>query len=349
MKTLQVLFARYFPSLLLLLAPARSAEAALEPLWTSDTVPTAESWAPQRAALRATWVKFLGAFPKEPAPLAAHWLGEAEDFPGYTRRKVAYAIEPGAEMDAVLFLPNGAAAAAPAPGIVVFHPTLKEHYAQVAGYDTSQPEKMMGPQLAVRGFAVLCPRCFIFDEAGDYKAMVARMQARHPDWRGLTRMTWDGVRALDYLASLPEVDAKRLGVIGHSLGAKEVLYVAAFDERVKAAVFSEGGIGLAMSNWQDPWYLGAEIRAPGFAREHHELLALIAPRPFLLLAGGGKTGADSEQSTRFLEAVRPLYRAYHAEDGLAVLLHGTGHRYPPEARAVAEEFFVRYLKAGASK
>ena len=46
----------------------------------------------------------------------------------------------------------------------------------------------------------------------------------------MTRMTWDGVRALDFLAAQRGVDAGRLGIIGHSLGAKEVLYVAAFDD-----------------------------------------------------------------------------------------------------------------------
>jgi fermentation-respiration switch protein FrsA (DUF1100 family) len=202
---------------------------------------------------------------------------------------------------------------------------------------------MMGPQLASLGFAVLCPRCFIFDDAAGYTATVAKMHERHPGWRGITRMTWDGIRALDYLASLPEVDAKRLGVIGHSLGAKEVLYVAAFDERVKAAVFSEGGIGLAMSNWQDVWYLGPEIREPGFTREHHELLALIAPRPFLLLAGGGKGGADGEASGRFTDAVRPLYRALGAEGAVHFQLHGAGHSYPPAARSAAGDFLRRHL------
>ena len=53
-------------------------------------------------------------------------------------------------------------------------------------------------------------------------------------------------------------------------------HAAAFDERFKVAVFSEGGIGLTFSNWDAPWYLGPRIRQPGFAREHHELLALIA-------------------------------------------------------------------------
>src|SRR5204863_3308361 len=123
----------------------------------------------------------------------------------------------------VLFLPTKSQG--PAPGVVVFHPTLKAHYAQVAGYDTSSPDKMMGPQLASRGFAVLCPRCFIFDDKIGYAETVSKMRERHPHWRGMTRMTLGGIRALDYLASLPELDAKRLGLIGHSLRAKEVPYV----------------------------------------------------------------------------------------------------------------------------
>jgi dienelactone hydrolase len=330
--------------ILVFLVAAKAAGDERPPLpapWKGDA-PNAESWPAQRVALREQWTKLLGPFPKEKAPLSPHWLGEPDTFPGYTRRKVAYTIEPGVEMDAVLFLPTGAKR--PVPGIVVFHPTLKAHYAQVAGYDTSSPEKMMGPQLASKGFAVLCPRCFIFDDSEDYKGLVAKMQAKHPDWRGTTRMTWDGIRAVDYLVSLPEVDARRLGIIGHSLGAKEVLYVAAFDDRVKATVFSEGGIGLAMSNWHDVWYLGAQIREPGFTHDHHELLALIAPRPFLLLAGGENGAADSAASQRYLDAVHPLYRALGREDALVFSLHHTGHRYPPEARAIAEDFLTKHLK-----
>ena len=49
---------------------------------------------------------------------------------------------------------------------------------------------------------------------------------------------------------------QRMGAVGHSLGAKETLYLAAFDERVKATVSSEGGIGTKFSNWDAAWYLG---------------------------------------------------------------------------------------------
>ena len=289
------------------------------------------------ADLRAKWLDYLGGLPAEKAPLAARWLDAGDDFPTYTRRKVAYAIEEGVETDAVLFLPKHPPGKV--PGVVVFHPTLATHYAQVAGYDTTRPDIMMGPQLAERGFAVLCPRCFIFGDGADYAAHVSRMKERHPTWRGMTRMTWDGIRALDYLASLDAVDASRLGVIGHSLGAKEVLYVAAFDPRVKAAVFSEGWIGRLMSNWDAVWYLGEKPDAS--PREHHELLALVAPRAFLLLAGAGKDGADNETSARYLDAVRPLFPAH---DSLGWLLHGAGHAYPPEARRAAESFLVENLQ-----
>ena len=313
-------------------APLCVIAALLTPLFAGEPAPIAADQIPK---LREQWIEYLGGLPTEKVPLAARWLDEEDDFPSYTRRKVAYVIEPGVETDAVLFLPKHAHGKV--PGVVVFHPTLAMHYAQVAGYDTTVPNYMMGPQLAQRGFAVLCPRCFIFGDGVDYATHVTRMKTRHPGWRGITRMTWDGIRALDYLASLESVDADRLGIMGHSLGAKEVLYVAAFDPRVKAAVFSEGGIGRAMSNWEAVWYLGEQSEAS--AREHHELLALIAPRAFFFIAGGGKSGADSEASAAFLDAVRPHF----SRDSLGWLLHGGGHTYPPEARTVGESFLIDHL------
>lgn len=295
-------------------------------------------WTKQRAELRAEWEKVLGPFPATKVPLDVQREG-VDDFPSYTRQKVSYAIEDGVRMDAVLFVPKPAPAKAPA--VVVFHPTLKAHYAQVAGYDTSAPDKMMGPHLAERGYVVVCPRCFIFDDRLDYKGTVAAMQGRHPDWLGITRMTWDGIRAVDFLESLPMVNRERIGVIGHSLGAKEALYAIAFDERVKAAVSCEGGLGIAQSNWHDVWYLGPRAKEPGFVRDHHELLALAAPRAFLLIGGGA---SDGPASVPYLDAARPVYRALGAEKALRFLDHGQGHKYPPEARKIAEAFLDEYLK-----
>ncbi len=118
-------------------------------------------------------------------------------------------------------------------------------------------------------------------------------------------MLWDASRAVGLLAAQPDVNPRRLGAIGHSLGAKETLYLAAFDERVRAAVSSEGGIGMTFSNWDAPWYLGAEIRRPGFSLDHAQVLALCAPRPFLLIGG---ESADGDRSWPFIAEVIPVWK-----------------------------------------
>lgn len=293
----------------------------------------------RRTALRAEWQAFLGKFPAERAPLKVEVLA-TETLPEFTRQHVKYQVEEGLFTDAYVLIPKNATGKL--PGVVVFHQTVKTQAQQAAGVDASVPELMHGVRLVKRGYVVVCPRCFIFADGAGYAEWVKRMQQRHPNWTGMTRMTWDGIRAADYLESLPLVDRERIGCLGHSLGAKEVLYAAAFDERFKVAVFSEGGIGLTFSNWDAPWYLGPRSRPPGFTHEHHELLALIAPRPFLLLAGNS---ADGDKSAAFIEAVRPVYELLGARDNLHLLNHRQGHRYPAEAQATAEELLDRHLKA----
>jgi len=301
---------------------------AVEPITPQDQ----PSWKIQRAELLAEWQKFLGEFPTERVPLNPVY-GAVEELPAYTRRFVSYQIEPGVREDAVLIIPRSLPIKAAA--VIVFHQTVKSHYGQPAGYDRAEPDLMMGAHLAERGYVVVCPRCFIFDDGADFLGNVAKMKARHANWRGMTRMTWDGIRAVDFVETLPSVDRTRIGVIGFSLGAKEALYVAAFDERVCAAVSCEGGVGMALSNWHDTWYLGPEIRAPGFARDHHELLALVAPRNFLLIAGGK---ADGVQSLPFLDAARPVFSILNAAANLRFFQHAGGHKYTPAAREAAEAF-----------
>ncbi|HEX6985066.1 MAG TPA: sialidase, partial [Planctomycetaceae bacterium] len=144
---------------------------------------------------------------------------------------------------------------------------------------------------------------------------------------------------------LPDVDSDRIGAIGHSLGAKEVLYLMAFDDRVKAGVASEGGVGLTFTNWDAPWYLGPEARDPAFPRDHHELLALAAPRPLLILAGeSGPGAADGDRTWPYVAAAREVYRLYGEPARLGLLNHRQGHRLSPETAEKAFEWLEAYLR-----
>jgi pimeloyl-ACP methyl ester carboxylesterase len=229
----------------------------------------------------------------------------------------------------------------PCPGVAVFHSTVNNSIRQPAGVE-GQPEKAFGWQLARRGCVAFCPRNFLWP-TNDMIAATAeteRFQQRHPQSKGMAKMLYDAHLAIDLLAAMPEVDAHRLGAIGHSLGAKEVLYLAAFDERVKVTISSEGGIGTRFSNWDAGWYLGPTIKQPEFRREHHELLAMAAPRSFLLLGGDS---ADGDQSWPFITAALPVYRLYEGSPRVGLFNHRQGHSVPEAAEKRIAEWLDAYL------
>ena len=185
------------------------------------------------------------------------------------------------------------------------------------------------------------PRCFLWnDQEKNLRARVAEFHERHPNSLGMAKMLWDAIRGLDVLVAQPEVDTARLGAVGHSLGAKEAFYLAAFDERIKAAVSSDGGIGMKFTNWHDVWYLGEAVRNGQWQREHHEVLALVAPRAFLLIAG---QSADGDASWPFIAATQPVCQLYGGPSRIGMFNHRQGHAMPPEAEARLYEWLVTYL------
>lgn len=333
--------------------PAATALAAspLTPLLVTDEgrpIATIGDWEPRRKQLRTAWLDFLGPLSRE--LLAARAAGapctppeltvlETDVVDGVERQLVRYVVEADQPVEAYLLRPVGLAS--PAPGVVVFHSTVAESLRQPAGVEGAE-EKAFGLQLAQRGCVAICPRNYLWPENHriDAAGEAARFLTRHPQSKGMDRMLLDGLIAVDLLSAQAHVDPQRMGCIGHSLGAKEALYLAAFDERVQVTVSSEGGIGTTFSNWHDAWYLGPSIREPGFAREHQELLALIAPRAFLLVGGDS---ADGDPSWPFITAAAEVYRLFDDSPRLGLLNHRLGHAVPPEAHAKMLEWMLTYL------
>ncbi|MCU0880867.1 MAG: dienelactone hydrolase family protein [Pirellulaceae bacterium] len=310
-----------------------------------EPIATREAWEVHRKSLRQKWLEFLGPMPAEREDAAGKLRAAklevlAEDHPdGVIRQLVRYEVEPGLTTEAYLLRP--AKIEKPAPGVVVFHSTVNHSIRQPAGVEGA-PEKAFGLRLARRGCVAFCPRNYLWPTTDKISAQgeADKYLARVPGSRGMTKMLYDGLVATDILASQPGVDPERLGAVGHSLGAKEVLYQAAFDERIKVTVSSEGGIGTRFSNWEADWYLGPAIKENGFTREHHELLALAAPRPFLLVGG---ESADGDRGWPFIEAALPVYRLYGEPARVGQLNHRQGHAVPPAAEARIEEWLLTYL------
>jgi dienelactone hydrolase len=297
------------------------------------------SWESRRKELRKWWLEFLGPMPAERKGVPKLKV-LAEDRPEKViRQLVEYEIEPGILTQAYLLKP--AKQEGKVPGVAAFHSTVDESILQPAGVK-GVPEKAFGPRFARQGRVVFCPRNYLWPDNTHISAKgeAEKFQKRMPKSKGMAKMLYDALVAVDILASLPEVDSERIGAVGHSLGAKETLYLAAFDERVKVTVSSEGGIGTKFSNWDALWYLGDAIKEPGFTHEHHELLALAAPRPFLLLGGDS---ADGDRGWPFIEQALQVYQLYGNPLRVGQYNHKKGHAVPPEAEERIEEWFAAYL------
>jgi pimeloyl-ACP methyl ester carboxylesterase len=197
--------------------------------------------------------------------------------------------------------------------------------------------------MAQRGYVALAPRCFLWQYAapGKLGAAVDWVHARHPKVTGMAKMLYDASRAVDILAAQADVDPRRVGAVGHSLGAKEALYLAAFDERIRAAVASEPGISLKSSNWDAPWYLGDEVKKPGFGLDHAQVLAQCAPRAFLLIGGNS---ADGDVSWPYIAESMPVWRLTGNADGVGLFNHRGGHAFPPVAQSHADEWLDWFLQ-----
>jgi dienelactone hydrolase len=342
----------------LLLAPLAALHAAEPPDWPAEVqapfaklkvpdlglkpllepkgkrITTKDGWAEERSRLDAVWRKQLGPLPKKATELAVR-VEKTEELDGCTRQLITFETGDGDRIRAYLLVPGHLRKGEKAPAVVVFHQSTKDTILEPVGLGKDQT-LANGLHLVKRGYVVLCPECYILKEVKRGE----EVGTRWPGLTGLGKMTFDASRCIDFLVSLAYVDAERIGCLGHSLGAKGVLYAMAFEPRYRVGVFNEGGIGLRMSNWTDPWYLTAAFKPNIPELEHHQLLALCAPRAFLVLGGDN---SDGDASWPFIHAALPVYRLLDAGDRIGLVNHRKGHTYPTQARRQSYRWLDHWL------
>ena len=149
---------------------------------------------------------------------------------------------------------------------------------------------------------------------------------QHTNWSLMGERTWDALRCLDYVVTLPEVDPEHLAVAGLSLGGETTMYVAALDERIKAAC-SSGWLSTVanLKNGHCPCF-----NFPGLEEnfDFSDIFACVAPRALVCELGererapGGFPVSIGRQA---LAEIRPAYRVFQAESNLTLTVHTAGH------------------------
>jgi hypothetical protein len=191
------------------------------------------------------------------------------------------------------------------------------------------------------GFVVLSPTSYQADDGGGMtEGIIGLMNKGQPrgleDWGGSKAWAWGASRLLDYLETDKSVDAKQVGIEGHSRMGKAALVAMAYDQRFAVLYSSssgEGGAKLYRHIYGEPlshielkyyYWMGGNLTkyagplTPGdLPVDNHELIALCAPRPVFIGAGTmtqnepGKPGdgwADAKGMFLAEVAAGPVYR-----------------------------------------
>lgn len=198
-------------------------------------------WEQQRSIIRRVVRRTIGTVSGPPPSLELKTLATRQ-CPRYERRLVEYSVAKDDRVRAYLCIPSEAGK--PAPAILALNGTWREGKDVTMGLAnrTEAREFAFAPELAERGYIVLVPDCVVMGERIDKGGYcnTKGVYQRNPGVSIMAKMLYDDQRALDLLLTVDGVDHHRIGSIGLSLGGQRALFLAAFDERVKATVCSVG-------------------------------------------------------------------------------------------------------------
>ena len=293
---------------------------------------TKAEWAESADALRQQIRVANGLVPThEPTPLNVKIFGkiERED---YTVEKVYFEPFPGFFTTGNLYRPKGKTG--PFPGIVSPH----GHWGRGRLEDIERgsiPARCIN--FAKQGYVI-----FAYDMIG-YNDSAKQVEHRFGDaqeglW-GLSAMglqLQNGIRAIDFLQSLPDVDKERIGCTGASGGGTQTFILTAVDERIKVSA----PVNMISATMQGGCLCE---NAPNLRLEasNLEIGALMAPRPLLLVSATG----DWTVKTPTVEypAIRSVYAHFDAEDKVHQVQVDAEHNYNKESREAVYAWFAKWL------
>jgi dienelactone hydrolase len=304
-------------------------------------------WLKRRAHILAGMQEVMGPLPaaERKVPLDVKVVEESK-CEKYVRRKITFAVEKGDRVPAYLFLPTEAKGKLPA--VLCLHPTSREFGKGIAAGLGGKPDRHYAVHLAERGYVTLAPD---YLNMGEYKFDPYRAGYTSATMKGI----WNHMRAVDLLCSLPEVDAERIGCIGHSLGGHNTMFTMAFDPRIKAGVSNCGFCSFPtymkgnLKGWAHDGYMprirtAYELKPEKMPFDFPEVVAALAPRAFLAIAPTRDHNFDMDGVKDCIKAARPVYELLGAKAKLAELYPEGDHNFPDDSRKAAYEWLDRWLK-----
>jgi cephalosporin-C deacetylase-like acetyl esterase len=312
-----------------------------------DQLKTSQQITEYQKRLREKFIEAIGGLPEQTA-LKPQVTGIVQRN-GYRVEKVIFESQPKHYVTAALFMPDSERFKPPYPAVL-------EPVGHSFAGKAQNMYQTVGALMALNGMAAL-----VFDpiEQGERGQLLSEW----PRLWGVTAHTmvgvgsillgrntarfeiWDGMRAIDYLRSRPEVDPNRIGCVGLSGGGTQTSYLMALDDRIMAAspacYITNFDRLLSTIGPQD-----AEQNIYGqltFGMDHADYLMMRAPRPTMVCAAT-KDFFDIDGTWTSFRYAKRLYSRTGFAERVELIEHDGDHGYHPPMREATVRWMMRWLR-----
>jgi dienelactone hydrolase len=286
--------------------------------------------------------KLLGPWPQK-APLDPLII-ESVDCGLYVREKVTYNVEPNERIAAYILVPKNRGEQKPA---IFCHHQHASNFdlgkSEVVGL-AGDPDQAYAAELAERGYITFAPDAIAFEERNwssdpghaEYFELATRLVQGSTL---LAKVLHDVSVGLDYLQSRSDVDAGRIGFIGHSYGGRMAIWAPAFDQRIQASVSNCGCINYKDSRARDVG-IQMEFCVQGIMQtgDIEDVVTMIEPRALLISA------TDNDKWSRGARAIYDYAKPSFKKGSLDLKIWPGKHVFTKEMRNAAYAFLDTNLR-----
>ncbi len=319
-------------------------------------VETPKDWKKRREEILNRWNTMMGPWPALIRDQKIK-IVKSVNKDGYVQHTIKFFWLPGQETQGYLLVPDGKGKR---PAVITVY------YEPETAIGEGNPLRDFAYQLVKRGFVTLSIGTTETTNAKTYSLYYPYIN--NSQAQPLSLLAYAAANAWYLLAELPEVDDKKIGIVGHSYGGKWAMFASCLFDKFACAAWSDPGIVFDGSrgnvNYWEPWYLGyypPPWRQRGMITEQnpakglypvlleegydlHELHALMAPRPFLV-SGGAEDTPKRWIPLNHTIAVNKLL----GYDNRVAMTNRPAHAPTPESNQYIYSFFEYFLKHGGNR